>query len=154
MDVVTYAGNPAKDEQFSVCQNHGRGLLVYGGREWGHYRMTATVCTPLAKSIGIAARVTGMRCYYALLLEGQTAKLIKMRDEETVLAEKSWPTETYQRSKLSLEIAGPRLRATIDGREVFDITDTAPILADGGIALVCEEGRMISGAVRVQPVNA
>jgi ADP-ribosylglycohydrolase len=153
MDGVGYGSNPTNDEHFSIFQNHGRGLLIYGGREWGDYRVTATVSTPLAKSIGIAARVIGMRRYYALLLEGKTAKLIKMRDEQMVLAEKSWPTEANQRVKLSLEVAGSRLRATIDGREIFNVTDTAPILDDGGIALVCEEGRLITGAVRVEPLH-
>jgi hypothetical protein len=146
-----WPANPASDEHFSMCQNHGRGLLIYGGQDWGRYRVSATVRTPLAKSLGIAARVTGMMRYYALLLEGQTAQLVKMRDEQTILAERAWPTEFYQKVTLSLEVDGPRLRASIDGRQIFDITDTESPLTDGGVALVCEEGRLICGPVRVEP---
>jgi len=43
-----------------------------------------------------------------------------------------------------------RLRSSLDGRLLFDVTDTD--LASGGIALVCEEGRMAADAVRVKPV--
>jgi hypothetical protein len=151
VDTTNWGNHRGSDEEFSLTQNHGRGLLVYGGREWGRYRITATVRSPLAKAFGIAVRVTGMRRYYALLLDGKSAKLIKMRDEQIVLAERPWPLECRQPARLSLVADGPRLRAFIDDKQLFDIADNDHPLTDGGIALVCEEGRMISGAVRVEP---
>ncbi|HEX4125444.1 MAG TPA: ADP-ribosylglycohydrolase family protein [Tepidisphaeraceae bacterium] len=150
VDTTNWGNRRGSDEEFVLTQNHGRGLLVYGGREWGPHRVTATVRSPLAKNFGIAAHVNGMRRYYALLLDGKFARLIKMRDEQTVLAERAYPTECRQPVKLSIAVDGSRICASIDEKQVFDMIDANDPLTTGGIALMCEEGRMISGAVRVE----
>ena len=53
---------------FRLIQNAGRGLIIHGAREWTDYRVTADITPHMLKAGGIAARVQGMRRYYALWL--------------------------------------------------------------------------------------
>jgi len=143
---------PSWGEPYRLIQNEGRGLLIQGTREWGDYRVSADVTPHMAEAAGVAVRVQGMRRYYALLLcrQGQ-ARLIKALDGDTVLAEADFPWEFGQTHDLSLEAVSTRLRAWIDGRLLFEVNDADRPLTVGAVALICEEGRTATTAVRVQP---
>ncbi len=139
-------------ETYRLMQNHGRGLLMQGTREWTDYRVTADVSPHLVKAAGLAARVQGMRRYYALLLcDNGTARLVKAMGGDRVLGETDFPWELDRAYTLSVETVGARLRAWIDERLLFDIADDDQPLRGGGVALVCEEGRASTDAVTVQP---
>jgi hypothetical protein len=141
-------------EPYRLVQNSGTGLLVQGTREWTDYEVSAPVRPHMVTSAGIGARVQGMRRYYALLLvKGGKARLVKALDGDAVLAETglSWHLDvTYE---LSLKVEGNRLRASIDGEEIFDVEDEDRPLTGGAVALVCEEGRTESEVVRVRPLE-
>ena len=143
-------------ESFRLVQNRGRGLLMTGTREWRDYEVKSEITLHLCSSAGIAARVQGMRRYYALLLcrtdEGRgAARLIRALDGDTVLAEADFPWEYGESHAFALLVEGDRLRGCIDDLDepLFDVTDN--MLASGGIALVVEEGRVMSDEVSVRP---
>ncbi len=138
-----------------VIQDEGRGLLLQGGREWTDYEVSANVFSWLASSVGIAARVQGMRRYYALVLrrEGQ-AQLVKMLDTETVLAETPFPWEPGTPRHFALSVHGSRIRGSIDDTAVMLVTDADRPLAGGAVALLCEEGFMSADTVRVEALAA
>ncbi len=144
-------------ENYRLIQNEGVGLLMQGTREWTDYRVTADVTPHLVKSAGVAARVQGMRRYYALLLYRDSAelptkaRLVKMFDTPYVLAEVDFPWTFGETHTLSLEVSGATVRAWIDGAALFAVTDAQP-LTGGAVALVCEEGRTATNVVRVQPM--
>jgi ADP-ribosylglycohydrolase len=146
-------------EPYRLVQNTGTGLLIQGTREWTDYRVSADVTPHMVKSAGIAARVQGMRRYYALLLcndgaDGHTtARLIKALDGDMVLAETDFVWEFGETHDLSLEVMGTHLRAWIDGQRLFELDDTDWPLTSGAVALVCEEGRTATDAVTVRPVS-
>jgi len=150
--------NPRWAEPFKIVQNHGAGLLITGAREWSDYRVSAALTLHLVKAGGIAARVQGMRRYYALLLcEDGKARLVKVLDGDTVLAETDFPWKFGETHEFSLQVnkstseqVGCHLEAVIDGRRVFDIDDVDRPLSGGGVALVCEEGCLSCNAVTVQ----
>jgi hypothetical protein len=99
---------------------------------------------------GVGARVQGMRRYYALLLHNNgTAQLVKALDGVAVLAETAFPWEYGEAYTLMLQVVGARLQGWIDGRLLFDVQDVGYLLSGGGIALICEEGRMAAENVRV-----
>jgi hypothetical protein len=140
-------------EPYRVVQNRGTGLLMQGTQEWTDYRVTAPVSIHLAKASGIAARVGGLRRYYALLLcDDGAARLVKALDSTIVLGEIHFPWDVRQTYELSLSVIGVRIQGSIDGETVFDVIDADRPLHGGGIGLICEEGCLSSGAVRVQPV--
>jgi hypothetical protein len=107
----------------------------------------------MVASAGIGARVQGMRRYYALLLaRGGKARLVKALDGEAVLAEADFPWDFDVTYDLRLEVRGARLRASVDGEEIFDVEDRDRPLTDGAVALLCEEGRAECELVRVRPL--
>jgi ADP-ribosylglycohydrolase len=127
---------------YLLIQNDGRGLLSTGTRQWRDYRVEAEVMPHMVRAFGLAARYQGQRRYYALLLTPTgLARLLKLHDEEQVLAEKpldwSWRT-TY---RLALRVHGNRIEAFIDGQKLFDIKDPYQPLECGGIAMLVEEGQ-------------
>jgi ADP-ribosylglycohydrolase len=141
-------------EPYRLVQNSGRGLLIHGTREWTDYEMSARVRPHMVTSAGIGARVQGMRRYYALLLvKGGKARLVKALDGDLVLAEKSFSWDFDVTYELSLKVLGNRLRASIDGEEIFDVEEDDLPLTDGAVALVCEEGRTEGEVVRVRPLG-
>lgn len=140
-------------EPYRLVQNSGTGLLIQGTREWTDYEMDARVRPHMVTSAGIGARVQGMRRYYALLLiKGGKARLVKALDGDVVLAEKGFSWDFDVTYELRLKVRGNRLRASIDGEEIFDVEDDDRPLTGGAVALVCEEGRMESEVVRVRPL--
>ena len=145
--------NPRWGEPFRVVQNEGTGLLIQGAREWTDYRVSADVTPHMAASAGIAARVQGLRRYYALLLcnDGHI-RLVKALDGDTTLAETAFDWQLGMRYTLSLEVTGNNIRAALDDNTLFEVEDTARPLTGGAIALLCEEGRTATDVVRVEPV--
>jgi hypothetical protein len=141
------------DEAFRVIQNRGRGLVITGTREWTDYSVQARITPHLAKAFGLAARVQGLERYYALLLSEQnTIKLIKRMDDEIVLAEQTFAWEFGRPYDLQLTVIGTGISASVDGALLFDVEDLDRPLTGGGIALVCEEGRIGTDEVYVRPV--
>jgi hypothetical protein len=106
------------------------------------------------KSAGIAARVQGMRRYYALLLcPGKKLCLAKALDDLHTLAETNYDWEYGQTYQLKLAVTGEtRLRAWLGDKLIFDVEDNIRPLGIGAVALVIEEGRTATQIVKVVPV--
>ena len=141
-----------RSEPYRLIQNRGHGMLLYGTRQWTDYRVSTTLTPHMAQAVGLGARVQGMQRYYALMLSqtGQ-ARLIKMLDGEQILAESPLTWELDRSYAVSLQVVGHQIQAWIDGQLVFAEEDQEQSLAGGGIALICQEGRMASDTVTVRP---
>ncbi len=139
------------DEPLRLIQNHGTGLLLHGTREWTDYAASATLTPQLVQAFGLAARVQGLRRYYALVLaEGGRARLVKARDGQTrVLAEAAFTWTRDQAYALALRVTGRRLLASINGQPLFDVSDEDQPLSSGGVALLCAEGTVVVNAAAV-----
>jgi ADP-ribosylglycohydrolase len=145
--------DPDWPEPFRLIQNRGRGLLIQGTREWTDYEVRAAIVPETVAVAGIAARVQGMRRYYALLLcDDDTLRLVRELDGTITLAEAPFRRRQYAAPhELALRVAGPLLRATVDGRILLEARDGE--LSGGAVALVCEEGCLTCDAVRVRPAQ-
>ena len=140
-------------ESFRLAQNEGRGLLMTGTRAWTDYTVQATLRPHLVKHAGIAARVQGMRRYYALLLGADgKVRLVKALDGDKTLAEAPFEWQFGGDYALQLTVQGQTIVGLVDGREVVRVEDTDRPLTGGGIALVIDEGRMSTEEVRVGPI--
>lgn len=137
-------------EAYRLVQNSGRGLFMQGGRDWTDYRVQSTITLHLAEAGGLAARVQGMRRYYAILLRrGNKAQLIRALDGDTVLAETDFAWDMGETHDFALIVVGDRISAAIDGETLFTVQDNS--LVGGGVALVIEEGRIMTEAVTISP---
>jgi hypothetical protein len=135
-------------------QNHGTGLISQGTADWADYRVTADVTIFLAKQAGIAARVGGMRRWYALLLcDDGTARLVKDRERITTLSEQPFDVQLDRAYRLSLTVSGNHLTGEIDGQQVADVIDEEDPLTAGAAALIVTEGTLSSGPVRVEALG-
>jgi ADP-ribosylglycohydrolase len=141
-----------REEPYRLMQNYGTGLLTQGTADWVDYQVDVAVTPYMLDAGGVGARVQGMRRYYALLLSREgTARLVKAMDGETTLAETAFPWTFGGTYQLSLQVDGPRIRASIDGKVLFDLEDTDRPLAGGGVALIATEGRLSAETVYVHP---
>ena len=144
--------SPEAPDRLRVIQNAGRGLLAYGCRTWRDYGVSADVTPHLVEACGLAARVQGLGRYHALLLSPGKLRLVKVRDDEqTVLAERDFDWHLTQTRRLALEARGATLAAAVDDQPIFTVDDPEPVLSEGAIALVVEEGRCAFGPVRIAP---
>ena len=138
-------------ESYRLVHNRGTGLLLHGNRDWRDYCVGADVTPHLARRVGIAARAQGMRRYYALVITDQgKAQLVRELDGTTVLAETELPLELYRTYQFEIVADGATITGQIDGETVLTAEDSS--LAEGGIALLIEEGRTATQAVRIAPV--
>jgi len=141
-------------EDYRIVQNHGTGLLMQGSQGWTDYHVTATLTPHLATSAGLAARVGGLRRYYALLLgrDGH-ARLVKVADGTRVLAERPFPWSFGATHEFGLTVEGTRIGGRLDGQRLLEADGGGDPLIGGGVALLCEEGCLGAGPVRVRPVD-
>ena len=136
-----------------VIQNHGRGLLIQGTRDWRDIQIEAVLRPHLMKSGGIAARVQGLQRFYALLLKTPAVvQLVKVFDgEETVLASAPLDWEIERDYALRLSVQGSRLRAWAGENTVLEAEDPSTPLLDGAIALVIEDGYLEVNGIEIRP---
>jgi hypothetical protein len=135
---------------FHLSQNRGTGLFIQGSREWRNYAVQAAIISDPAKSFGLAARVQGLTRYYALTLgPNQALQLVRNSDSVEVLAEVRYSWKWSQRYHFNLEVNGTMITGSINGTELIRYNDSDVALLDGGIALVCEEGLIMTDEVKV-----
>lgn len=142
-------------EPFRLIVNAGTGLVITGTRDWTDYTVSADVTPHLARAAGVAARVQGLRRYYALqLVERRAVQLVRELDGPTVLAEAPLSWEFGETYELALTVRGTRIVGTVNGTTAFDLSDENDSLDCGGVALLCTEGRTATQRVRVEPAGA
>jgi hypothetical protein len=141
---------------FRISQDRGVGVIIHGTREWTDYRVASTIAVHLGSSAGLAARVQGLRRYYALLLEtGGWVRLVKVRDDaRTVMAEARCPWSLEKPTELALELHGQDIVGTVDGAITLRAADTSDTpFVNGGVGLVITEGALSTDQVEVTPLQ-
>ncbi|GAA2100360.1 ADP-ribosylglycohydrolase family protein [Microlunatus panaciterrae] len=134
-------------EDYKLAQNRGTGLIAQGDETWTDYEVSADLDVLLALSAGVAARVGGLRRYYAAVIAGDRARLIKECDGLEVLAEVPLP-HPGSRHRLKLQVTGDRISGTVDGVPIGSVRDHS--LTGGAAGLLISEGTLSSGPVEVR----
>ena len=134
---------------YKVIQDEGIGLVTQGEWEWTGYTVSALLVPHLAKRLGLAGAVRGLRRYVALVLdEDHRVRLIEQRDDvRRVLAESeaTWAMEEAQRVSLTITASG--ITATY-GDAALTATG-ADLPTRGAIGLLAEAGYGEFGPVTV-----
>ncbi len=131
---------------FRISQDRGTGLIIHGARDWTDYRVSSAMTVHLGPSAGLAARVQGLRRYYAILLESKDrVRLVKVRDDErTILAEAAFAWSLEKAYDFSMEVRGREIVARVDGVGLKASDDAAPF-EDGGIRAYHRGGLGVDG---------
>ncbi len=92
-------------EAFRISHGSGLGMLIQGTRDWRDYQVSAEIIPHLAKSWGLAARVGGLRRYFAIIFDnvggkstagGDRVSIRKSRGEVAILATAAFPWKAEQ----------------------------------------------------------
>jgi hypothetical protein len=143
------------ESAFHLCQDRGTGLFIQGSRDWQNYTVQAAIMSDPAKSFGLAARVQGLTRYYALVLgPSQALRLLRNYDSVELLAEVPFTWHWHQRYDFTLQVLGTLVSGLLNGNELIRYNDSETPLRDGGIALICEEGLIMTDEVSVTGRNA
>ena len=136
---------------FRISQDRGEGMIIHGTRQWTDYRVRADLTLHLARCGGIGIRVQGLRRYYACMLtrDGRL-QLVKVRDDtRIVLAEAAFPWRLESPYEVTLDAIGRRLRCHV-GDVALQAEDAENgWLAEGGLALIVDEGALSVNDVHV-----
>lgn len=142
------------EEAYRIIQNRGRGMVVTGTRQWRNYSLESTITPHLVQTFGLAVRVQGLERYYALLLENRDiVKLVKKLDGEKVLRRIPFIWHYDQSYHLKLTVNDNAIKGWVNSNLLFQIEDQENTLTHGAIGLVCEEGRIGTDFVLVQPLK-
>ncbi len=139
-------------QAYRLIQNEGRGLLMQGTREWLDYQFAATAMPRVCELGGIAVRVQGLQRYYALLLAHNQARIVRVLDGETTLAQTDTGWSVEEEIQLKLTVAGNRLTAFVNGELLLEAQDNDHALSGGGVALIAQAGLIFFDDVCVKPV--
>ncbi len=139
-------------QAYRLIQNEGRGLLIQGTRDWIDYQLEAAAMPRVCEAGGIAVRAQGLHRYYALLLDQERTRIVRVLDGEKVLAQidSGWSVE--QNYDLKLQVEGNRLTAFVNGEQALEAIDPDNALTGGGIALIAQTGFIYFDKVAVKPV--
>jgi ADP-ribosylglycohydrolase len=141
------------EEPFRLIQNEGRGLIIQGTSDWKDYLIEADITPWLMDAGGIAARVQGLKRFYALqLTQGKKVRLIKALDGDLILGEKSFNWDVQNQYVLKMQVSGTQIKAWINDQLLFDVIDKENPLLYGGAAYVVDQGHISSRAMTVKPV--
>lgn len=140
---------------FRISQDRGDGIIIHGTRQWTDYTVESNVMLHLGTAGGLAARVQGLRRYYALRLTRKgTLEIVRVRDAETsVLAEVAFPVELEVTVNLKLTVDGTRIFGTADGVTIEASDDSELAFLNGGIGLVVSDGAISTPSIHVGEVG-
>jgi ADP-ribosylglycohydrolase len=137
---------------FHLSQSNGTGLFVMGGGDWRDYVVKSTITPRLATSFGLAARVRGLRRYYAFVLAAnRSARIVRRFGQETLLGQTCFRWEFERPYEVMLDVYGMEIAGSVDGKEVLRVKDTLPGVESGGFGYVCQEGLILSDELTVRP---
>lgn len=130
---------PDVGSTFSLSHPGLNGVATTGGRDWVDYSAATRLTMDLHKAAGVVARARGHRRYYAGIVEEQTAKLVKRRDEGvTVLAETPFAYAENSTLRFEVRVSGDAISFSIDGETLLNAVDDE--YKSGGAGYFIEEG--------------
>jgi ADP-ribosylglycohydrolase len=141
-------------EAYRLIQNEGTGLIIQGTNEWEDYFVEADITPHMVVSAGLAARVQGLRRYYALMLESGDRISLKKQwyGTQKLLREANLKWEFGQTLQLGIKAKGAVFSAFVNGSELFTVKDVDNPILSGAIGLVCVEGRTATQRVSINQV--
>lgn len=139
---------------FRISQGRDEGIIIHGTRQWTDYTVSTEIVIHLGNYGGVAARVQGLRRYYAIrATRDGKLQIVRQRDEQTtVLAETSYDLVFEKGIPVQLSVRGNHITAVFDGITLDATDSSAEAFADGGIGLLVHEGALSTDELRIGAV--
>ena len=142
---VSSARHFAPDFKYTLCFSHPgeNGVATTGSRDWDNYSVASSLDFSINDGAGLVARARGHRRYYAAMLKGTEALIVRRHDgDTTVLSRRAVPHGAEGKRDLRLEVDGSDLRFFVDGEEAGAATDDA--FVSGGAGFIVERGTVVA----------
>ena len=137
-------------ESFRITQNIGRGMIFTGTNNWKNYTVSSKLKFQLVKSGGIAARIQGLKRYYALeLTSNKKLRIVKMRYDLEILKEINFDFEFYKEYDLTLKIEENILKGSVNNEVFLEFEDKNTPLEHGGIGFIVESGTQSTNEITI-----
>ena len=115
------------------------GVITSGTRDWSDYSAGSELVLELYETVGLVVRARGHRRYYAGVVGGGKASLIKRVDARVeVLAAADHSVVPNSRVKFEVSAQGEALALAIGGRPVVAARDAT--FSSGGVGFLIEGG--------------
>jgi hypothetical protein len=151
---VCSARHFAPDFKYTLCFSHPdeNGVATTGSRDWDDYAVASSLDYSINEGGGLVARARGHRRYYAGMLKGREALIIRRYDDEVAVLSRV-PVEIGAEGKrdLKLTVAGDRLSFVVDGKPAGEATDKT--FTSGGAGFIVEKGTIVADGFLVHAVR-
>jgi len=151
---VSSARHFAPDFKYTLCFSHPQenGVATTGSRDWDNYSVASSLDYSINDGAGLVARARGHRRYYAGMLRGREALIIRRYDDEVEVLSRV-PVEVGAEGKrdLKLTVAGDRLSFAVDGKPAGEATDTS--FTSGSAGFIVEKGTIVADGFLVHAVH-
>jgi ADP-ribosylglycohydrolase len=151
---VSSAQNFAPDytATFSVSHPDKNGVVTTGTRDWRDYTVESTITFSQQTAAGLVARSRGHRRYYAAVLTGGNAAIVKRRDGDvSVLTAIPFDYRIDETHALAFRVQGGNLILRIDGQRVVEAVDDE--YASGGAGFLVDEGAILCDGFTVRTLS-
>jgi hypothetical protein len=142
---VSSARHFAPDFKWTLCFSHPfeNGVATTGSRDWDDYSVESSIDYSINDGGGLVARSRGHRRYYAGMLKGNEALIVRRHDDEVTVLGRS-PVEIGATGKrdLKFSLKGGELRLTVDGKERVAVIDDA--YTSGAAGFIVEKGTIVA----------
>jgi len=122
------------------------------GMELGSFAVFSNLANLGGYEAGVIARYQGPQKLYRVAVSSLWKELILWRPSGGVVQVASFPFEAGKSYVLTVECQGPRIRVTVDGKELIDWWETVEPIAAGKVGLARKEGEAYFTAVKVEPL--
>jgi len=151
---VSSARHFAPDFKWTLCISHpdDNGVVTTGSRDWDDYQVASSIDYSLHESGGLVARARGHRRYYAGVLKGTEAQILKRYDDTVaVLARADVGAGASSKRDLRLSLKGDELRFAVDGKAVASARDDT--FVSGGAGFLVERGTIVADGFLVHALG-
>ena len=150
---VSSARNLAPDytTTFSISHPEENGVVTTGTRDWDNYAVQSTITFSQQNAAGLVARSRGHRRYYAAVLAGGNAVILKRRDSEIItLSSVPFDYKIDETHSLSFSVVGDNLVFVINGNKLVEAVDDE--YPSGAAGFLVDEGAILCDGFSVKKV--
>lgn len=150
---VSSAKNLAPDYTTTLSISHpeDNGVVTTGTRDWVDYEIESRITFSQQKAAGLVARARGHRRYYAAVISGEDAVILKRKDNEAItLATAYGGYQIDQTHTLTFRVEGNALTVFVDGELAAQATDDE--YKSGGAGFLVDEGAILCDGFTVRRI--
>lgn len=137
---------------FSLSHPDSNGVITFGTRDWTDYAIASELVIELHDMVGLVVRARGHRRYYAGVVHGGKASIVRRRDDRLdILGSVPFDFVANSRQMFEVRAEGDRISLAIGGRPIVEARDGD--YASGGAGFLIEGGTVPARGLSVRRIG-